>query len=265
MPVAAAPAANAPAMADIAPRQQPDQPTPPADQAVQDLPGQSSSARCDVQACASAYHSFRASDCTYQPFAGARRVCDMGGQQPWGGQPGQRMDARLRGAADARAQAQCNVDACARHYSSFRSLRPAPISPMTAGRDSSAQDEFSGGQRRQTNQLTHSDSSSAAARNSGKILPVRSSIDIREACDSDIDGGERSAVRLHDGHRNRAQTELELLVDDRKARRARPFDLGAQGGRVADRIGRERREGDAGEALVEILLSGRRTAPVPST
>jgi hypothetical protein len=31
---------------------------------------------CDVQACAAAYQSFRASDCTYQPFEGARRVCE---------------------------------------------------------------------------------------------------------------------------------------------------------------------------------------------
>jgi hypothetical protein len=31
---------------------------------------------CDVQACANAYRSFRASDCTYQPFDGARRVCE---------------------------------------------------------------------------------------------------------------------------------------------------------------------------------------------
>jgi hypothetical protein len=31
--------------------------------------------RCDAQACASAYSSFRASDCTYQPFSGPRRVC----------------------------------------------------------------------------------------------------------------------------------------------------------------------------------------------
>jgi BA14K-like protein len=30
---------------------------------------------CDVQACASTYKSFRASDCTYQPFDGPRRVC----------------------------------------------------------------------------------------------------------------------------------------------------------------------------------------------
>ncbi len=32
--------------------------------------------RCDVQACSNAYQSFRASDCTYQPFEGARRVCE---------------------------------------------------------------------------------------------------------------------------------------------------------------------------------------------
>jgi hypothetical protein len=31
--------------------------------------------RCDVQACAGAYRSFRASDCTYQSFEGPRRVC----------------------------------------------------------------------------------------------------------------------------------------------------------------------------------------------
>jgi len=37
--------------------------------------------RCDVQACASAYKSFRASDCTYQPFDGPRRVCGMAPEQ----------------------------------------------------------------------------------------------------------------------------------------------------------------------------------------
>jgi hypothetical protein len=30
---------------------------------------------CDVPACASAYSSFRATDCTYQPFEGPRRAC----------------------------------------------------------------------------------------------------------------------------------------------------------------------------------------------
>jgi hypothetical protein len=31
---------------------------------------------CDVQGCASAYQSFRASDCTYQPMQGPRKVCE---------------------------------------------------------------------------------------------------------------------------------------------------------------------------------------------
>lgn len=31
--------------------------------------------RCDIQSCSSAYKSFRASDCTYQPFDGPRRFC----------------------------------------------------------------------------------------------------------------------------------------------------------------------------------------------
>jgi BA14K-like protein len=31
--------------------------------------------RCDVQSCSNAYKSFRASDCTYQPFDGPRRFC----------------------------------------------------------------------------------------------------------------------------------------------------------------------------------------------
>jgi hypothetical protein len=32
--------------------------------------------KCDVAACAAAYQSFRASDCTYQPMEGARKACD---------------------------------------------------------------------------------------------------------------------------------------------------------------------------------------------
>jgi hypothetical protein len=30
---------------------------------------------CDVSACARAYHSFRESDCTYQPYSGPRQIC----------------------------------------------------------------------------------------------------------------------------------------------------------------------------------------------
>jgi hypothetical protein len=32
-------------------------------------------AKCNIDRCAKAYKSFRASDCTYQPFEGERRLC----------------------------------------------------------------------------------------------------------------------------------------------------------------------------------------------
>jgi hypothetical protein len=38
-----------------------------------------SSASCNVQGCDSAYRSFRASDCTYQPMSGPRRACTIVG------------------------------------------------------------------------------------------------------------------------------------------------------------------------------------------
>jgi BA14K-like protein len=34
--------------------------------------------KCDVTACAAAYHSFTASDCTYMPSASVRRLCTKG-------------------------------------------------------------------------------------------------------------------------------------------------------------------------------------------
>jgi hypothetical protein len=52
-----------------------EEPTAPAQQAPAQPAVQKESNRCDVQACASAYASFRASDCTYQPYEGPRRVC----------------------------------------------------------------------------------------------------------------------------------------------------------------------------------------------
>jgi hypothetical protein len=36
-------------------------------------------ASCNVSACSSAYRSFRASDCTYQPMSGERRLCTKSG------------------------------------------------------------------------------------------------------------------------------------------------------------------------------------------
>ncbi len=60
----------------------PANPTPPvsAGAAVQDTPpapvvAPEPAARCNVDACTAAYHSFTASDCTYQPSNGPRRLC----------------------------------------------------------------------------------------------------------------------------------------------------------------------------------------------
>jgi hypothetical protein len=48
-------------------------PTAKVQPAVQQAPN-----RCNVQACAGAYRSFRTSDCTYQPFEGPRQLCSKG-------------------------------------------------------------------------------------------------------------------------------------------------------------------------------------------
>jgi len=37
--------------------------------------GEGAQPKCNVSACAGAYRSFRASDCTYQPLGGPRRIC----------------------------------------------------------------------------------------------------------------------------------------------------------------------------------------------
>jgi penicillin-binding protein 1A len=94
-----------------------DQPQMPRDanQADANAPQQASNL-CDVAACASSYHSFRAADCTYQPYSGAaRRLCPLGAQSARATpQPGP--NAGTTGAAPP---ASCNVDACQRTYSSF--------------------------------------------------------------------------------------------------------------------------------------------------
>jgi len=68
------------------------------------------SALCDVDACAAAYRSFTASDCTYQPSNGPRRLCTRG-EPP-------RQASEPSAALNARAQT-CNINACAAAYGSF--------------------------------------------------------------------------------------------------------------------------------------------------
>jgi 1A family penicillin-binding protein len=64
---------------------------------------------CDLSACAAGYSSFRASDCTYQPFdGGPRRVCDRGTSA----------GAQLK-TTSASNRVPCDRDRCAQHYRSF--------------------------------------------------------------------------------------------------------------------------------------------------
>jgi membrane peptidoglycan carboxypeptidase len=84
------------------------------DQATQATTGQASGGACDVQVCAGIYRSFRASDCTYQPYSGGRRrMCEVGARQAGA----ERNPQETTGAGAP--QAQCNIQACSRFYSSF--------------------------------------------------------------------------------------------------------------------------------------------------
>jgi hypothetical protein len=80
--------------------------------------------KCDIRACSDAYQSFRASDCTYQPFDGPRRLCN---KAPAGENATRvtelgdiKMTPDVRRSLDARAEARCNVSACSATYQSFR-------------------------------------------------------------------------------------------------------------------------------------------------
>ena len=71
--------------------------------------------KCDLEACAAAYHSFTPEDCTYQPFDGPRRLCTKG-TPPAAAAASTTQAPSTDG---ARAQAACNVSACSQAYISF--------------------------------------------------------------------------------------------------------------------------------------------------
>jgi hypothetical protein len=64
-PTPVEPAQAQPSAASAAPAQQ-----------TQAQPASIESPHCDVRACSNAYRSFSAADCTYQPLAGPRRLCE---------------------------------------------------------------------------------------------------------------------------------------------------------------------------------------------
>ncbi len=75
------------------------------------LPVMGNQSQCDQRACASKYSSFRASDCTYQPFDGPRRLCEKGISE--------RVTQARPKAAAVLSSGVCDRDLCARHYRSF--------------------------------------------------------------------------------------------------------------------------------------------------
>jgi len=106
-PEAKPPAAEAPSSVDTSGA------AAPADQAAR-------SPSCDYQACARTYGSFRASDCTYQPYSGGpRQLCDKNPSQ-WTAATPLASNSRVPSLLDQiLGRAQCNIDVCAHFYSSF--------------------------------------------------------------------------------------------------------------------------------------------------
>ena len=95
-------------------------------------------AQCKVDLCAATYKSFRAADCTYQPYdGGPRSLCELSPRSAEATPQTSRAataptseathtrvvesaEEVPRSATPARAGAQCNVDLCAAAYASFR-------------------------------------------------------------------------------------------------------------------------------------------------
>ncbi len=78
-------------------------------------------AMCDVEACSTAYGSFRASDCTFQPYRGPRRICTRGmapGSIALNHEAPDDQSPMPIGAAPS----SCNVEACSNAYRSFRAI-----------------------------------------------------------------------------------------------------------------------------------------------
>ena len=96
-------------------------------------------------------------------------------------------------------------------------------------------------------------SSPAASRSAGRKRPLISATDTRGACTLTLIAADDAVAEILDGHRDRAQSDLELLIDERvlpvadarrPPRRARSS--------VDDRAMRERHELDAAQVGGEI-------------
>jgi 1A family penicillin-binding protein len=126
---AAAPLVGQPPQVAVvpAPPQQASAPPPPssddlaarATEVTQAPSTQAGNAMCDVAACSGMYRSFRASDCTYQPYSGGpRQMCVMGAR-PYTPVARATQETTGAGVATQGPAGQCNVEVCSRFYSSF--------------------------------------------------------------------------------------------------------------------------------------------------
>ncbi len=87
-------------------------PPPPETDATEVETSEDDTTQCDVTACAAAFASFRASDCTYQPYTGPRRMCELRPNISTSSLP------RIARAATASGDS-CIVDICASRFRSF--------------------------------------------------------------------------------------------------------------------------------------------------
>jgi hypothetical protein len=82
-------------------------------------PADSAQPQCDIDACSAAYRSFRASDCSWQPYEGPRRFCDKG-TPPQNtadtGAPAAGADTATNG---DQISDKCDIEACKRAYFTF--------------------------------------------------------------------------------------------------------------------------------------------------
>jgi BA14K-like protein len=78
----------------------------------QPSPKRMSQRQCDYRGCASAFRTFRASDCTYQPYGGRRRLCEKGA-------PPTEVSERASQVSNVTRSQRCNREVCARFYKSF--------------------------------------------------------------------------------------------------------------------------------------------------
>ncbi len=117
----ARPAAPAPRVAAVNPAAKPvrNAATPSVmapEQTATPPPPESEQPKCDIDACSAAYRSFRASDCSWQPYEGPRRFCDKG-------QPPQDVatadDPNAAEDAGQQVSDKCDIAACKQAYFTF--------------------------------------------------------------------------------------------------------------------------------------------------